>query len=149
MSGPIRKKSHSVVFKLQIVSKTETSRINIRAVAREAGVDEKRVCEWKKQEMELEEMMKKQGKIACKVRKHLSGGGRKVQFPVQEKSIAILQQRALHVRVLRRDVARFAKDIITNPSFKASPGWISRFMRRHKFVTRVKDKQLAKVSRKM
>ena len=40
--------------------------------------------------------------------------------------------------MLRRDVARFAKDIITNPSFKASPGWISRFMRRHKFVTRVK-----------
>ena len=39
---------------------------------------------------------------------------------------------------VRRDVARFAKDIITNPSFKASPGWISRFMRRHKFVTRVK-----------
>eukprot|EP00731_Ephydatia_muelleri_P017673 Em0010g771a len=114
MSGPIRKKSCSVEFKLQVVSKTETS--SIRAAAREAGVDEKRVREWKKQEMELEEMMKKQGKIACKVRKRLSG--------------------ALHVRVLRRDVARFAKDIIT--SFKASPGWISRFMRRHKFVTRVK-----------
>eukprot|EP00731_Ephydatia_muelleri_P005747 Em0002g1923a len=123
---------------LQVVSKTETS--SIRAAAREAGVDEKRVREWKKQEMELEELMKKQGKIACKVRKRLSGGGRKVQFPVQEKLIArrILQQRALHVRVLRRDVARFAKEIITNPSFKASPGWISRFMRRHKFVTRVK-----------
>ena len=138
MSGPIRKKSYSVVFKLQVVSKTETS--SIRAAAREAGVDEKRVREWKKQEMELKEMMKKQGKIACKARKRLSGGGRKVQFPVQEKLIArrILQQRALHVRVLRRDVARFAKDIITNPSFKASPGWISRFMRRHKFVTRVK-----------
>eukprot|EP00731_Ephydatia_muelleri_P012549 Em0006g1443a len=138
MSGPIRKKSYSVVFKLQVVSKTETS--SIRAAAREAGVDEKRVCEWKKQEMELEELMKKQGKIACKVRKRLSGGGRKVQFPVQEKLIArrILQQRALHVRVLRRDVARFAKEIITNPSFKASPGWISQFMRRHKFVTRVK-----------
>jgi hypothetical protein len=63
--------------------------------------------------MELEEMMKKQGEIACKVRKRLSGGGRKVQFPVQEKLIArrILQQRVLHVRVVRRDVARFAKDI--------------------------------------
>ena len=146
MSGPIRKKSYSVVFKLRIVSKTETS--GIRAVAREAGVDEKRVCEWKKQEMELEEMMKKQGKIACKVRKRLSGGGRKVQFPVQEKSIAILQQRALHVRVLRRDVARFTKDIITNPSFKASPGWISRCMRRHKFVTRVKNNSWPKSSKK-
>lgn len=111
MSGPIRKKSYSVVFKLRIVSKTETS--SIRAAAKEAGVDKKRVREWKKQEMELEEMMKKQGEIACKVRKRLSGGGRKVQFPVQEKLIArrILQQRALHVRVVRRDVARFAKDI--------------------------------------
>ena len=85
MSGPIRKKSYSVVFKLQVVSKTETS--SIRAVAREAGVDEKRVREWKKKEMKLEEMMKKQGEIACKVRKRLSGGGRKVQFPVQEKLI--------------------------------------------------------------
>ena len=65
MSAPIRKKSYSVVFKLQVVSKTETS--SIRTAAREAGVDEKRVREWKKQEMELEEMMKKQGKIACKV----------------------------------------------------------------------------------
>ena len=36
MSGPIRKKSYNVVFKLQNVSKTETS--SIRAVAREAGV---------------------------------------------------------------------------------------------------------------
>ena len=58
MSGPIRKKSYSVVFKLQVVSKTETS--SIRAATREAGVDEKRVREWKKQEMELKEMMKKQ-----------------------------------------------------------------------------------------
>ena len=49
-----------------------------------------------------------------------------------------LATESLHVRVLRRDVARFAKDIITNLCFKASPGWISRFMRRHKFVTRVK-----------
>ncbi|KAL5475173.1 hypothetical protein EMCRGX_G027240 [Ephydatia muelleri] len=56
----------------------------------------------------------------------------------QQLMLIVLQKRALHVRVLRRDVARFAKEIITNPSFKASPGWISRFMRRHKFVTRVK-----------
>ena len=44
-------------FKLSVVSKTETS--SIRAVAREAGVDEKRVREWKGQEMELEETMQK------------------------------------------------------------------------------------------
>ena len=134
MSGR-RKKAYSVEFKLSVVSKTETS--SIRAVAREAGVDEKRVREWKGQEMELEEMMQKQGKMVCKVRKHIRGGGRKVHFPKQEKLIAkrILQQRALYVRVLRRDVARIAKEIITNPHFIASPGWISKFMRR---FTRVK-----------
>ena len=44
MSGR-RKKAYSVTFKLSVVSKTETC--SIRAVAREAGVDEKRVrkCE--------------------------------------------------------------------------------------------------------
>ena len=133
-----RKKAYSVEFKLSVVSKTETS--SIRAVAREAGVDEKRVREWKGQEMELEEMMQKQGKMVCKVRKRIRGGGRKVHFPKQEKLIAerILQQRALHVRVLRRDVARIAKEIITNSHFSASPGWISKFMRRYRFVTRVK-----------
>ena len=137
MSGR-RKKAYSVEFKLSVVSKTETS--SIRAVAREAGVDEKRVREWKGQEMELEEMMQKQGKMVCKVRKRIRGGGRKVHFPKQEKLIAerILQQRALHVRVLRRDVARIAKEIITDPHFSASPGWISKFMRRYRFVTRVK-----------
>ena len=63
-----------------------------------------------------------------------------MHFPKQEKLIAerILQQRALHVRVLRRDVARIAKEIITDPHFSASPGWISKFMRRYRFVTRVK-----------
>ena len=103
-------------------------------------MDEKRVREWKGQEMELEEMMHKQGKMVCKVRKRIRGGGRKVHFPKQEKLIAerILQQRALHVRVLRRDVARIAKEIITDPHFSASPGWISKFMRRYRFVTRVK-----------
>ena len=40
--------------------------------------------------------------------------------------------------MLRRDVARIAKEIITNPHFSASPGWISKFMRRYRFVTRVK-----------
>ena len=103
-------------------------------------MDEKRVREWKGQEMELEEMMHKQGKMVCKVRKRIRGGGRKVHFPKQEKLIAerILQQRALRVRVLRRDVARIAKEIITDPHFSASPGWISKFMRRYRFVTRVK-----------
>ena len=64
----------------------------------------------------------------------------KSAFPKQEKLIAerILQQRALHARVLRRDVARIAKEIITNPHFSASLGWISEFMRRYRFVTRVK-----------
>ena len=56
-----------------------------------------------------------------------------MHFPKQEKLIAerILQQRTLHVRVLRRDVARIAKEIITDPHFSASPGWISKFMRRY------------------
>ena len=87
MSGR-RKKAYSVAFKLSVVSKTETS--SIRAVAREAGVDEKRVREWKGQEMELEEMMQKQGKMVCKVRKRIRGGGRKVHFPKQEKLICLL-----------------------------------------------------------
>ena len=100
MSGR-RKKAYSVEFKLSVISKTETS--SIRAVAREAGVDEKRVREWKGQEMELEEMMQKQGKMVCKVRKRIRGGGRKVHFTKQEKLIAerMLQQRALHVRGCR------------------------------------------------
>ena len=106
-------------FKLSVVSKTETS--SIRAVAREAGVDEKRVREWKGQEMDRvgRNDAEAQGKMVCKVRKRIRGGGRKVHFPKQEKLIAkrILQQRALHVRVLRRDVARIAKEIITNPCF--------------------------------
>ena len=62
------------------VSKTGTS--SIRAVAREAGVDEKRVREWKGQEMELEEMMQKQGKMVCKVRKRIRGGGRIYSFGI-------------------------------------------------------------------
>ena len=59
MSGR-RKKAYSVEFKLSVVSKAETS--SIRAVAREAGVDEKWVREWKGQKMELEEMMQKQAR---------------------------------------------------------------------------------------
>ena len=81
MSGR-RKKAYSVAFKLSVVSKTETS--SIRAVAREAGVDEKRVREWKGQEMEFKEMMQKQGKMVCKVRKRIRGGWQKSAFPKAE-----------------------------------------------------------------
>ena len=126
-------------YKFSVVSKTETS--SIRAVAREAGVDEKRVREWKGQEMELEEIMQKQGKMVCKVRKRIRGGGRKVHFPKQEKLIAerILQQRALHVRVLRRDALVSPKrSLPIHISVFHLAGWISKFMRRYRFVTRVK-----------
>eukprot|EP00731_Ephydatia_muelleri_P007500 Em0003g1748a len=131
-----KKKSYSVEFKLQVVSKTETS--SIRAAAREAGVDEKRVREWKKTGNGIGRNDEEARQDSMQGPKTPFRRWKKGSVPaVQEKLIArrIVQQRALHVRVLRRDVARFAKDIITNSSFKASPGWISRFMRRHKFVT--------------
>lgn len=137
MSGP-RKKAYSIEFKLGVVRRAETS--SIRAVAREAGVDEKRVREWKAQEMELAEMQEKQGRMLCRVRKLLPGGGEKVHFPQQEKVIAdrILQHREQHVRVMHRDVAHITKEVVSDPSFKTSLGWIAKFMRWWGFVTRVK-----------
>ena len=56
MSGPIERR---LAFKLSVVSIKQRHACSIRAVAREAGVHEKRVREWLSQEIELEEMMQK------------------------------------------------------------------------------------------
>ena len=65
-----------------------------------------------------------------------------MHFPKQEKLIAkrhFTTESPACLRVAQGcRSSRIAKEIITNPHFIASPGWISKFMRRYRFVTRVK-----------
>ena len=75
--------------------------------------------------------MCKDGK--SKRNRRLSGCGKKVQYS-KEEIIAqrILRLQEMHLCVMLKDihVGKIAKEEIRNPLFRASPGWISRFMHR-------------------
>ena len=112
-------------FKRFVVLQAEKNSISI---AKEFGIDEKRVREWS-----LQKTWCKDGKSK---RNRLSGGGKK-EYSKEEEIIAqrILRLREMHLRVMRKDIGKIAKKEIRNPLFRASPGWISH---RRGFVTRMK-----------
>ena len=95
--------------------------------AREFKIHAKRIRDWYKQKELLKKMKKTRG------RKRLAGGGRKMLDEGMEKAVFdwIGEMRASNLRVSRRMIKAKAKDTSTEEGFKASNGWLQRFMRRN------------------
>ena len=67
-----------------------------------------------------------------KKRKRLRGGGQEAAHYDVESSLSdwvISQRENMHLRVTRQSIALQEKQMIQDPDFKASRGWIDRFMR--------------------
>ena len=100
------------------------------SAAREFRVDAKRIREWCKNKDLLKKLSEKRGQSK---RKRLSGAGRKPLDEDMKKVLLdwIIDMRLNNLRVSRRMIKAKAKDLSTVNCFKASSGWLRRFMWRH------------------
>ena len=73
-------------------------------------------------------------------RKRLNGAGRKPKDPEMEEELFqwILELRSRHLRVSRRMIRLQARSLSPDDEFKASRGWLYRFMKRHDLSLRRK-----------
>ena len=127
--------AYDVSLKLKAVEYAEKT--SKEAAARHFSVDAKRIREWCGQKDQLLEMTKSRGK---KKRKRLTGGGRKALDSDMEEALFswIIDLRSRNLRVSRKMIRQHARSISTTADFKASVGWLRRFMKRHSLSLRRK-----------
>ena len=97
---------------------------------------------WRNIDKEPIETAKNKKLPTVKKAKHIKkGAGRHISYrqDIEEELITwILKQRDLQIQVRRRDIQLKAKALITpeHPDFKASNGWVDKFMCRHSLSLR-------------
>ena len=108
--------------------------MSISAASREFGIDRKRIREWIKHREKLQ-LFTKSGKTK---RKRLTGGGRKANDEDMEDSLFgwIVDLRSHNLRISRDVIVCQEKTLSTDPSFKASLGWLRAFMKRKELPLR-------------
>ena len=136
-SSPMpNRRAHSFAFKQKAIQKAKAS--SNRRAARELGIDEKSLRMWRNQQKSIEECHQPQKRF------RLDGGGRKPLLPEVENDVAdwVLQEREAYHRVTRKGIAQQAKKLslecATSQDFKASRGWVDKFLRRNNFCIRQK-----------
>ena len=108
----------------------------VRKAAKEFNVSHSNVIRWKKEEVSR---IKNPGK-----RSHRRGQGRKISYPkdLEDKLVAwILEKRetdcvAISTQVIRCKALSLIRSV--RPNFKASDGWVRKFMKRNDLVLRAK-----------
>ena len=134
-------KSYSLHKKLEVVayrrehSETEASR--------QFGVPRSTIYGWRNLDKEPIEKSQKKGKFPMSKKGKLmkKGAGRPISYKqeIEDELITwVLRQRDLQIPVRRQDIQLKAMELISpdNPSFKASNGWMNKFMRRHSLSLR-------------
>lgn len=121
--------SYSVTTKLKAVEIAE--KVSKESAARQFKVDPKRIREWCKQKEALVQLTKQRGPTST--RKRLGGAGRKVKDEDMEETLLnwVLEMRDQNLRVSRRMLQVQAKVFASKGSFKASKGWLDKFLKRN------------------
>lgn len=126
-----KRNAYEASFKLKVVKFAEECQNN-RKTAREFDISEKCVRDWRKLAPKLATL----GRTvkACR--------GRKTLFVAEERELKewLLSLRQNGFIVTRAAIRMKAKELITDPTFKASAGWCTRFMRRNELTIRQKTK---------
>lgn len=127
-----------MAFKLRTIEKAEL--YVIRPTAALIGVDERRVPEWRENKETISSL---QEKNKSQHRYRLEGAGRKVTNQQADELLAswIEQERMQHHRVSCKQVAKKALELFEDPNFKASRGWMQKFLNRWGFTSRRKTTQ--------
>lgn len=100
--------------------------------ARQFKVDSKRIREWCSQKEKLLKLLIEEKEKGSPERKRLNGGGRKLMDESMEEALFqwIVCMSSQNFRVSREMIKRKAKELSKVPNFKASQGWLQRFMKR-------------------
>lgn len=100
--------------------------------ARQFKVDSKRIREWCSQKERLLALLREEREKGLSERKRLNGGGRKMMDENMEEALFqwIVYMSNQNFRVSREMIKNKAKKLSTVPNFKASQGWLQRFMKR-------------------
>ena len=122
----LKRKSFDLTYKLNTVASAEKK--SKEAAARQFGVDAKRIREWCSQKEKLV-ATKKKGKSK---RRRLDGGGRKALDEDMEEDLFswIVELRGRNLRVSRKMIRAEVLSRSANADFRASRGWLERFMKR-------------------
>ena len=129
-------RSYSLRQKLKIVHYArQNSEV---AASRQYGVSRSTIYGWKDID---KEPLKKKFPTAAKGKHMKKGAGRPITYPQELEDDLItwvLWQRDLQLPVRRQDIQLKATALIApdHPSFKASAGWVDKFMRRHSLSLR-------------
>lgn len=137
---------YSLEFKKEVIEDAE--KYGNRPTSRRLGVSERRIREWRSKKSEIENMVATEG---GKARSKLTGGGRKplsskleeelMEWITNMRSSGELISRKLIIQQAERTYRLMNNDSVNN-NFKASKGWLSRFMRRNGLsLTQVEKKK--------
>ena len=127
-------KAYDVTFKLKAVDFAEKE--SKEAAARQFGVDPKTIREWCQKKEQLV-ALKKSGKSK---KQRLVGAGRKALDSDLEEALFswIMELRSRNLRVSRSMIRVQARTMSSVSTFKASRGWLERFMKRYSLSLRRK-----------
>jgi hypothetical protein len=130
-----KRKSFSFAFKLRAVQLAEAK--GNRRVARDLHVDERCIRDWRKLKKVIEEAVSTSP--ANKTRKKFGGGGKSPLIDEEDElALWVMTRRDEGIKVSRQMISDkaiflFGEDL---PDFKASPGWVSKFLTRWGFCLR-------------
>lgn len=132
-------------FKKEVLSTLEALNGNISATAKAHKLNRSHVQRWRAQAQEILEACQGkrrqtdeegQGQVSCRKRRRFRS--QQAHFPELEKELVeyIKELRSKGISVHRNALAEKARSLSEDPDFKASDGWLTRFMRRNNLVRR-------------
>ena len=133
---PLKRKKYDLHFKLEVVAYAE--KYNKLKAAKVKNVPRSYVKDWTKQKVQLEAQLKGSSSYSISSSKRLQGAGRPLKDKdFDEKLINwVRQQRQKKLRVSRTMIQRKALTLSIDKNFKASNGWLEKFLLRHNLVSR-------------
>ena len=137
------RKSYSIDFKLRVTKRLHELNENISATAKEFAVDRRQVRQWRVQEADMKRLSSERKKAddTLRRRRRLTYKS-KAKYPDVEARLLdwVKEKREegilVHGKAVRAKAKELVAEVYPDDNFKASNGWLVRFLRRNKLVSR-------------
>ena len=134
-----KRRSHTIAEKVAALDFVRVH--SVEQTARTFKVHAKQIREWRKSEDSIRKLSEE---VCGKKRSRLEGAGRRLHSDELEERLRnwILRQREQRIRVSRKNIQQMAQkmniEMSLSSDFKASNGWVDKFLSRNQFVIRSK-----------
>ena len=131
---PLKLRNYDITFKLEFVAYGE--KYNKSKAAKDKKVPRACIQQWTEQKAQLEAQLKVSSPSFSST-KRLQGAGRPLKDKdFDEKLISWVRQQRQKLRVRRTIIQKQTLALSTDEDFKASNGWLEKFLLRHNLVSR-------------